>query len=250
MKTSSTPSSRRWHRVRDWQRRPAPEPDGLEAALAAVAGNVAATTPCLPLVRAPWRTGIDVARSTGTAVTLFCGEPSMTRSEQVRYTSVLRGASTMRTTRRRLKTSEVLVVGIDDDLVIGADELEHRTRSPPRRSSITRSTRICGDGTQRCPSAATATRCEKSEFTRMIGSECRRHDIGAAPGPQVDPQLRPVITPPSTSQMAPVTQSALLDSRNTMTSATSCGVPMRPIGWKALKPCNVLATSAFGMKPS
>ena len=27
------------------------------------------------------RTGIGVARSTGTAVTLFCGEPSMTRSE-------------------------------------------------------------------------------------------------------------------------------------------------------------------------
>jgi len=27
------------------------------------------------------RTGIGVVRSTGTAVTLFCGEPSMTRSE-------------------------------------------------------------------------------------------------------------------------------------------------------------------------
>ena len=39
---------------------------------------------------AAYLTGIGVARSTGTAVMLFCGEPSMTRSEYVRYTSVLR----------------------------------------------------------------------------------------------------------------------------------------------------------------
>jgi len=49
--------------------------------------------------------------------------------------------------------------------------------------------------------------------------------------------LRPAITPPSTSQVAPVTQAAWSDSRNVMTEATSCGVPIRPIGWKLLKPC-------------
>ena len=51
--------------------------------------------------------GIGVARSTGTAVTLFCGDPSITRSEYVRYTSVLRGLSTMRTIRSFLNTSEI-----------------------------------------------------------------------------------------------------------------------------------------------
>jgi len=63
-------------------------------------------------------------------------------------------------------------------------------------------------------------------------------------------QLRPAITPPSTSQIAPVTQLALFDSRKMTTSATSCAVPTRPIGWKLLKPCRALCTSAFGMKPS
>src|ERR1700754_1270329 len=63
-------------------------------------------------------------------------------------------------------------------------------------------------------------------------------------------QLRPDITPPSTSQIAPVTQPALSDSRNATTSATSCGVPIRPSGWKLLKPCSAPCTSAFGIKPS
>ena len=46
--------------------------------------------------------GIGVPRSTATAVTAFCGEPSTSRSEYVRYTSVLRARSTMRTMRSRL----------------------------------------------------------------------------------------------------------------------------------------------------
>jgi hypothetical protein len=43
-------------------------------------------------------------------------------------------------------------------------------------------------------------------------------------------QLRPAITPPSTSQIAPVTQPAFSERRNATTSATSCGWPTRPIG--------------------
>lgn len=63
-------------------------------------------------------------------------------------------------------------------------------------------------------------------------------------------QLRPAITPPSTSHTAPVTQAALSDSRNAITSATSCAVPTRPMGWNPLKPCSAACTSAFGMNPS
>jgi hypothetical protein len=47
--------------------------------------------------------------------------------------------------------------------------------------------------------------------------------------------LRPAITPPSTSQMAPVTQEDLPDSRVTTICATSSGRPIRPMGWKLLK---------------
>lgn len=42
--------------------------------------------------------------------------------------------------------------------------------------------------------------------------------------------LRPAITPPSTFQIAPVTQLASAESRNTITDATSIGFPIRPIG--------------------
>ena len=38
---------------------------------------------CVGRAARPYFVGISIARSTGTAVTLFCGEPSMTRSEYV-----------------------------------------------------------------------------------------------------------------------------------------------------------------------
>ena len=60
--------------------------------------------------------GIGIVRSTGTAVTLFFGEPSMMRSEYVRYTSVLRFLSTMRTTRSFLNS--VTAVAVDRATVI------------------------------------------------------------------------------------------------------------------------------------
>ena len=62
-------------------------------------------------------------RGTGTAATLFWGEPSITRSEYVRYTSVLRLLSTMRTTRRRLKSSEVRSVNTSYCCLIGPAKL-------------------------------------------------------------------------------------------------------------------------------
>lgn|SRR5271156_100132 len=43
-------------------------------------------------------------------------------------------------------------------------------------------------------------------------------------------QLRPAITPPSTSQITPVTQLAASVSRKSMTAPTSPGAPIRPIG--------------------
>ena len=54
--------------------------------------------------------------------------------------------------------------------------------------------------------------------------------------------VRPAITPPSTSQTAPVTQEALSDNRKQMVSATSMGLPMRPIGWNLSNPCNAALT--------
>ena len=42
--------------------------------------------------------------------------------------------------------------------------------------------------------------------------------------------LRPAITPPSTSQIAPVTQLASSERRNAITEATSLGLPILPIG--------------------
>jgi hypothetical protein len=51
-----------------------------------VTGNATTGTkpgqgPMGPLDPGPQRSGIGVPRSTATAVTLFCGEPSITRSE-------------------------------------------------------------------------------------------------------------------------------------------------------------------------
>lgn len=63
-------------------------------------------------------------------------------------------------------------------------------------------------------------------------------------------QLRPAMTPPSTSQTAPVTQSVWFDRRKATVAATSSGVPVRPRGWKVLKPSSAEATSALGMNSS
>jgi len=62
--------------------------------------------------------------------------------------------------------------------------------------------------------------------------------------------FRPAVTPPSTSQIAPVTQPAWSERRKVATAETSSVVPIRPIGWKALNPARTVSTSAGGMKPS
>jgi hypothetical protein len=50
--------------------------------------------------------------------------------------------------------------------------------------------------------------------------------------------LRPAMTPPSTFQMAPVTQLVAGESRKVMVLARSRAVPTRPSGWKPSKPIN------------
>jgi hypothetical protein len=62
--------------------------------------------------------------------------------------------------------------------------------------------------------------------------------------------FRPAVTPPSTSQIAPVTQPAWSERRKVATAETSSVVPIRPIGWKSLNPARTVSTSAGGMKPS
>lgn len=62
--------------------------------------------------------------------------------------------------------------------------------------------------------------------------------------------FRPAVTPPSTSQMAPVIQPAWSERRKVATAETSSVVPIRPIGWKSLNPARTVSTSAGGMKPS
>jgi hypothetical protein len=63
-------------------------------------------------------------------------------------------------------------------------------------------------------------------------------------------QLRPAMTPPSTSQMAPVTQLVAGDSRKVMTLAMSRVVPVRPTGWKPSKLCRVSSSLSFGTNRS
>lgn len=60
--------------------------------------------------------------------------------------------------------------------------------------------------------------------------------------------LRPAMTPPSTFQIAPVTQLASSERRKRITAATSAGVPIRPRGWKALNPWRVSWIFAGSMK--
>jgi hypothetical protein len=59
-------------------------------------------------------------------------------------------------------------------------------------------------------------------------------------------QLRPAVMPPSTSQMAPVTQLVAGESRKVMVLAMSRTVPVRPSGWKASKLCRVASIWSFG----
>lgn len=70
---------------------PAPRRWGLRlAATAAGVGAAALLATALSALATPaaageaYRSGIGIERSTGTAVTAFCGEPSITRSEYVR----------------------------------------------------------------------------------------------------------------------------------------------------------------------
>ena len=58
--------------------------------------------------------------------------------------------------------------------------------------------------------------------------------------------MRPAMTPPSTSQMAPVTQLVAGESRKVMVLARSRAVPVRPSGWKASKLCSVASTWSAG----
>jgi hypothetical protein len=55
------------------------------------------------------------------------------------------------------------------------------------------------------------------------------------------------MTPPSTSQIAPVTQLACGESRNVTVEAMSRAVPPRPRGWKASKPASVWSIWSLGM---
>jgi DNA-binding GntR family transcriptional regulator len=63
-------------------------------------------------------------------------------------------------------------------------------------------------------------------------------------------QLRPAITPPSTFQMAPVTQLVAGESRNVMVLAMSRAVPVRPSGWKPSKLCRVASSWSWGTNRS
>ena len=58
------------------------------------------------------------------------------------------------------------------------------------------------------------------------------------------------MTPPSTSQMAPVTQLVSSERRNVIVEAMSRAVPTRPSGWKESKPARVSSIWSFGMNPS
>ena len=93
---------------------------------------------------------------------------------------------------------------------------------------------------------AMLSRCHTSQ-RRFPFSLLRRALLPARHSHQV---LRPAMTPPSISQMAPVTHSVFSDSRNTTVSAISTGVPTRPIGWKLSKLFITSFTSSFGIKPS
>ena len=63
-------------------------------------------------------------------------------------------------------------------------------------------------------------------------------------------QARTAIIPASTSQIAPVTQDVLSDSRNRMVLATSSGTPTRPRGWKSFSDFIASGIASLSMNPS
>ncbi len=94
--------------------------------------------------------------------------------------------------------------------------------------------------------------CEGNEETRhhIVSRDGRNGVYGLCFTRSALQPFRPAITPPSISQMAPVTQPVLSESRKATVSAISTGVPTRPIGWKLSKLFMTSFTSSFGMKPS
>jgi hypothetical protein len=58
------------------------------------------------------------------------------------------------------------------------------------------------------------------------------------------------MTPPSTFQMAPVTQLVAGESRKVMVLARSRAVPTRPSGWKPSKLCRVCSSWSLGTNRS
>src|ERR1700745_3424029 len=56
------------------------------------------------------------------------------------------------------------------------------------------------------------------------------------------------MTPPSTFQIAPVTQLVAGESRKVMVLARSRAVPTRPSGWKPSKLCSVSSSLSLGTK--
>src|SRR6516164_4847188 len=90
--------------------------------------------------------------------------------------------------------------------------------------------------------------------TTVISFPHGRHrwDVARAPGGWADVragcggQLRPAMTPPSTSQMAPVTQLVAGESKKVMVLARSRAVPTRPIRWKPSKLCRVSSSLSAG----
>src|SRR6516164_3456911 len=77
-----------------------------------------------------------------------------------------------------------------------------------------------------------------------------RRVVGPARGRAGGGQLRPAMTPPSTFQMAPVTQLVAGDSRKVMVLARSRAVPTRPSGWKLSKLCRVSSSLSLGTNRS
>ena len=85
-----------------------------------------------------------------------------------------------------------------------------------------------------------------TRLSLVANRQCRRSWINFY---MIAGQLRPAMTPPSVSQMAPVTQEDLEESRRTSTTEPmSPGRPTRPMGWKASNPdVTVDSMSSSGM---
>ena len=113
------------------------------------------------------------------------------------------------------------------------------------------------------PAGATGARCLIRSSIRV---DLRLCPHGARPGDRLRPPaspvqppegraaavhwFRPAVTPPSTGSTEPVTHEARSEARKRIASATSIGWPLRPIGWKALKPGSVSFACSGVMKVS